>query len=98
MKTKKQMLRGKGKHHKIFPGQMGCVKRREKGDLSNVTEDSSEKVHFEWTDTLLSLSRPHSIIGRAVIVHAGEDDLESQPTGNAGLRVACCVIGIAKSE
>ena len=71
---------------------------RHVGDLGNITADSNGKAHFEWTDKFLSFSGPHSIIGRGVIVHAGEDDLKSQPTGNAGSRVACGVIGTAKND
>ncbi|KAM4854261.1 extracellular superoxide dismutase [Cu-Zn] isoform 1-T2 [Thomomys bottae] len=46
-----------------------------------------------------SLAGPHSIVGRAVVVHAGEDDLglggnqASLENGNAGRRLACCVVG-----
>jgi Cu/Zn superoxide dismutase len=38
------------------------------------------------------------ILGRSVIIHAQADDLTTQPTGNAGARIGCGIIGIAKSE
>ena len=38
----------------------------------------------------------NSVIGRAVIVHKGQDDLISQPTGGAGPRIGAGTIGIAK--
>jgi len=69
---------------------------RHVGDLGNIVADTDGKAHYERTDTKLAFSGAHSIIGLAVVVHAGEDDLTSQPTGSAGARVACGVIGIAK--
>ena len=66
------------------------------GDLGNLTAAADGRAHLDWTDPLLSFGGVHSIIGLAVILHAGEDDLTSQPTGNAGGRVACGVIGVAK--
>jgi Cu-Zn family superoxide dismutase len=71
---------------------------RHVGDLGNVTADSTGTAHLELTDTMLAFTGSHSIIGRAVIVHEGEDDLKSQPTGNAGARVAYGVIGIAQEN
>ena len=35
---------------------------------------------------------PASIVGRGLIVHADPDDYKTQPTGNAGARIACGVI------
>ncbi len=70
--------------------------KRHVGDLGNITADENGVAHLEYTDRVLRLSGPHSIIGRGVIVHADPDDLTSQPTGNAGGRVACGVIGIAQ--
>jgi Cu-Zn family superoxide dismutase len=69
---------------------------RHVGDLGNITAGEDGSAHLEWLDTHLAFSGQKSIIGRAIIVHANPDDLTSQPTGNAGGRVACGVIGIAK--
>ncbi|QGY48043.1 superoxide dismutase family protein [Maribellus comscasis] len=68
---------------------------RHVGDLGNIEAGEDGTAHIELTDTMLKLNGASSIIGRGIIVHAGEDDLTSQPTGAAGARVACGVIGIA---
>jgi len=69
---------------------------RHVGDLGNLLANEEGKAHYEMIDSYISFSGPHSIIGRAIIVHEGEDDLTSQPTGAAGARVACGVIGLTK--
>ena len=69
---------------------------RHVGDLGNITADDAGLGTYEALDSFISFSGPNSIIGRAVIVHAGADDLTSQPTGAAGGRIACGVIGIAQ--
>ena len=69
---------------------------RHSGDLGNIVADDNGVGNLEWLDSMMQLSGPQSIIGRAVIVHAKEDDLKTQPTGNAGAREACGVIGVAK--
>jgi Cu-Zn family superoxide dismutase len=40
----------------------------------------------------------HFILGRAFVVHAGKDDLKSQPSGDAGARVATGIIAIGNPE
>ncbi|KAL6934974.1 Superoxide dismutase [Cu-Zn] [Hanseniaspora guilliermondii] len=74
---------------------------RHAGDLGNIKTDAQGVAKGELSDKLISLFGDHSIIGRTVIVHAGEDDLgkggdeESLKTGNAGGRAACGVIGLS---
>ena len=68
---------------------------RHAGDLGNLEADSTGKAHLELKDSMLKLSGENCIMGRGVIVHEKVDDW-SQPTGNAGGRLACGVIGVAK--
>ena len=72
--------------------------KRHVGDLGNIEANDSGEARLDVVDHVLSLDGPTSIIGRAVIVHEGADDLESQPSGDAGSRVAGGVIGIAAEE
>jgi len=69
---------------------------RHVGDLGNISANEDGAATLEAVDTLLTFHGESSIIGRGLVVHAGEDDLSSQPTGDAGARVACGVIGIKK--
>jgi Cu-Zn family superoxide dismutase len=34
----------------------------------------------------------HNLVGKGLIVHRDPDDYTTQPTGNAGPRIACAVI------
>jgi len=70
--------------------------RRHVGDLGNIVADANGVAEYSRYDEDLSLIGKYSILGRGVIIHAGEDDQRSQPTGNAGSRVGYGVIGIAK--
>jgi Cu-Zn family superoxide dismutase len=68
---------------------------RHAGDLGNLEADRTGRAIYRRVDHVVSLHGPNSILGRGLIVHAGEDDFRTQPTGNAGARVAAGVIGLA---
>lgn len=72
------------------------AEKRHLGDLGNLEVDKNGMAKLEVTDDLISLDGPKSIVGRSVIIHARADDFKTQPTGGAGARVACGVIGISK--
>lgn len=65
---------------------------RHVGDLGNIEAGADGTARYDRTDTVLTLSGPNSIVGKAVVVHAGQDDLASQPSGDSGNRLACGVI------
>ncbi len=67
---------------------------RHVGDLGNIEAGADGTATIDLTDEVLALSGEHSILGRALVVHA-EPDTFAQPSGAAGGRVAFGVIGIA---
>ncbi|KAH9936417.1 superoxide dismutase [Fomitopsis serialis] len=73
---------------------------RHVGDLGNIQSDAQGGSKFTIEDSLVSLNGPLSVVGRAIVLHEGTDDLgrgkneESLKTGNAGGRAACGVIGV----
>lgn len=69
--------------------------KRHVGDLGNIKADGEGKATYKRVDKLITLSGPHSVIGRSVIIHAKADDMKTQPTGDAGDRIGCGTIGIA---
>jgi Cu-Zn family superoxide dismutase len=64
------------------------------GDIGNLVADAKGKAEMRMESELWTLGdgKPSDVIGHAVIVHDKEDDFTTQPTGNAGGRVACGVI------
>ena len=71
---------------------------RHMGDLGNLAAGEDGIAVLEYVDEKLVLSGTKSIVGYGVIVHAERDDLTSQPTGDAGPRLGCGVVGVANPE
>lgn len=63
------------------------------GDMPNIRTDAEGMARVEVHNPLVTLNEGgNSIRGRALMVHAQADDYHSQPSGNAGDRLACAVI------
>lgn len=66
--------------------------------------DASNSSIVNIEDSVISLNGPLSIVGRGLVVHAGEDDLGtggdagSMTTGNAGPRLGCGIIAVAPTS
>mmetsp|Transcript_26155 Transcript_26155/g.57607 ORF Transcript_26155/g.57607 Transcript_26155/m.57607 type:complete len:154 (-) Transcript_26155:65-526(-) len=92
-----------GGHFNPFRKNHGAPgdEERHVGDLGNINANGEGVAVINIEDKLVKLIGPTSVIGRAVVVHMGVDDLgkggheTSLTTGNAGGRAGCGVIGIA---
>ena len=62
---------------------------RHMGDLGNLDAGAGGEATYDRVDSLLVFA---DLTGLSVLVHAKEDDLTSQPVGNAGARLGCGVI------
>jgi superoxide dismutase, Cu-Zn family len=62
---------------------------RHAGDLGNLEVGPEGKANYDRVDSMLAYD---SITGLSVLIHAGEDDFVTQPSGNSGARVGCGVI------
>ncbi len=77
----------KGTAHQCPPDPV-----RHAGDFGNI-EIVEGKGRLEIPSDLVTVEPGEtSVVGRAVILHAGTDDCVGQPTGDAGARLACGVI------
>jgi len=69
---------------------------RHLGDLGNITADAAGMVDETLRDSLLNSDA--SFVNRVLVVHAGQDDLATQPAGSSGEPIACGVIEAAGED
>ena len=74
------------------------AEERHMGDMGNIEADENGEATLDYIDDTIKLGGPNHILGRGIVLHGGTDDLESQPSGAAGPRVGCGVIGIANPD
>lgn len=74
------------------------VQERHIGDLGNITAkaDGSVSTTLQIPNRKDKPFNWEEIVGKGLIVHAAKDDFKTQPSGNAGDRIACGVIRSAK--
>ncbi|MDO8909773.1 MAG: superoxide dismutase family protein [Pseudohongiella sp.] len=89
-----------GDHYNPHNQQHGAPDsvRRHAGDLGNLLSNGVGVAQTSVIDSVLSFSDEDSILGRSVVIHADADDLQSQPSGDAGDRLACGVIEIDRGQ
>ena len=76
-------------------GKWGEEDGYHRGDIGNFTadENGNATVTFETDQWCLDCSdSTMTIKGRGIIIHEGTDDFTTQPTGDAGKRIACGAI------
>ncbi|MEO5629629.1 MAG: superoxide dismutase family protein [Thermomonas sp.] len=68
------------------------------GDSDNIVADANgvARINAHLMGVTLGGGAANDIAGRAIVVHAAPDDYSSQPSGNAGARVACAVIKVIR--
>tara|TARA_R110000796_G_scaffold47977_5_gene115133 strand:+ start:95857 stop:96444 length:588 start_codon:yes stop_codon:yes gene_type:complete len=76
-------------------GKWGSTEGYHRGDIGNFTADAEGNATVEFSTDEWCLGcgdETKNLIGKGVIVHQGEDDFVTQPTGDAGGRISCAGI------
>ncbi|MEN8851714.1 MAG: superoxide dismutase family protein [Candidatus Arcticimaribacter sp.] len=76
-------------------GAWGSETGFHRGDIGNFSADETGHGMITFSTDLWCIGCEDvtkNLIGKAIIVHQGEDDLSSQPSGAAGARVSCAGI------
>lgn len=68
------------------------------GDMENIEVAEDGTINTEVTADMVTMEEDQETTlypegGTALVIHSGADDYESQPSGDAGERIACGVIG-----
>ena len=93
-----------GGHYNPDGTDHGDLAQGHVGDLGNIVADDEGVAEFTIKAQRVKLAGEQSVVGRAIVVHSGKDDLgkggdaESLKTGNAGDRLACGVIVLRDSD
>ncbi len=75
-------------------GKMGESDKAHSGDMGNIDVGSDGKGSLTFTTDRWSVGGDANkdVIGKALVVHAKPDDLNTQPSGDAGDRIGCGVV------
>jgi Cu-Zn family superoxide dismutase len=68
--------------------------KRHLGDLGNIAAAQDGTATYSGVVKNVTLIGANSIDGRVLVVHQGEDDLVSQPSGKSGEQIGCGVIKV----
>lgn len=81
-----------GSHH----NPTGATHGHHSGDLPNLTVNAEGRGRLNATTDNATLSAGSRSVfdanGSAIVIHASQDDYQTDPTGNSGARIACGVI------
>ncbi|MGB3067893.1 MAG: superoxide dismutase family protein [Ottowia sp.] len=81
-----------GAHFNPTGMQHGAPGHGHIGDLPALQADAMGTAKVQYVSQGIKLAGPNGVVGKAVIVHRDPDDINAQPAGNSGPRLACGVI------
>jgi superoxide dismutase, Cu-Zn family len=70
------------------------------GDFGNIEVAKDGTGNLDISTAMLSIGDGgvNDVLGKAVILHGGKDDMTTQPSGNSGARIACGVVQRAQGQ